>query len=77
MAEAEAEAKSIKTRILIYNIGSVIKTKARHRINVLQKLKQHNRKSLQTRYISFIRPLLEYADVVWDNCTHSASQMNK
>ena len=20
-------------------------------------------------YLSFIRPLLEYADVVWDNCT--------
>ena len=77
MAEAEAEAKSTKTRILIYNIGSVIKTKAWHRINVLRKLKQHNRKSLQTIYISFIRPLLEYADVVWDNCTHSVSQMNK
>ena len=50
MAEAEAEAKSIKTRILIYNIGSVIKTKAWHRINVLRKLKQHNGKSLQTIY---------------------------
>ena len=28
-----------------------------------------DRKSLQTIYISIIRPLLEYADVVWDNCT--------
>ena len=28
-----------------------------------------DRKSLQTIYFSFIRPLLEYADVVWDNCT--------
>ena len=27
-----------------------------------------DRKSLQTIYFSFIRPLLEYADVVWDNC---------
>ena len=28
-----------------------------------------DRKSLQTIYFSFVRPLLEYADVVWDNCT--------
>ena len=28
-----------------------------------------DRKSLQTIYFSFIRPLLEYADVVWSNCT--------
>ena len=28
-----------------------------------------DRKSLQTMYVSFIRPLLEYADVVWVNCT--------
>ena len=27
------------------------------------------RKSLETIYKSFIRPLLEYADVIWDNCT--------
>ena len=47
-----------------------IKTKAWYRINVMRKLKfQLNRKSLQIIYFSFIRPLLEYADVVWDNCT--------
>ena len=28
-----------------------------------------DRKSLETIYIAFIRPLLEYADVIWDNCT--------
>ena len=28
-----------------------------------------DRKSLETIYITFIRPLLEYADVIWDNCT--------
>ena len=27
-----------------------------------------DRKSLQTIYFSFIRPIIEYADVVWDNC---------
>ena len=32
-----------------------------------------DRKSLETIYKSFIRPLLEYADVIWDNCT----QQNK
>ena len=26
-----------------------------------------------TIYISFIRPLLEYTNVVWDNCTHFES----
>ena len=32
-----------------------------------------DRKSLETIYKSFIRPLLEYADVIWNNCT----QQNK
>ena len=27
------------------------------------------RKSLKTIYFSFIHPLLEYADVTWNNCT--------
>ena len=35
----------------------------------MRKLKfQLDRKSLETIYISFIRPLLEYTNVVWDNC---------
>ena len=28
-----------------------------------------DRKSLQSIYFFFVRPVLEYADVVWDNCT--------
>ena len=28
-----------------------------------------DRDSLQIIYVSFIRPILEYADIVWDNCT--------
>ena len=28
-----------------------------------------DRQSLEIIYTSFIRPILEYADVVWDNCT--------
>ena len=37
-----------------------------------------DRNSLQTIYFSFIRPLLEYADVVWDNCTqYEADELKK
>ena len=44
--------------------------KAWIRVNVMCKLKfLLDRRSLEIIYISFIRPLLEYADVVWDNCT--------
>ena len=56
-----------------------IKTKAWQRINIMRKLKfVLDRKSLQTIYFSFIRPLLEYADVVWDNCTqYEADELEK
>ena len=51
-----------------------VKTKAWSRINVMRKLKfQLDRKSLETIYFSFIRPLLEYASVVWSNCTQYES----
>ena len=47
-----------------------VKEKAWFRINVMRKLKYKlDRKSLETIYIAFIRPLLEYGDVIWDNCT--------
>ena len=52
----------------------LVKSKAWKRINIMRKLKfQLDRKSLQTIYFSFIRPLLEYADVVWNNCTQYES----
>ena len=36
----------------------------------MRKLKYKlDRKSLETINIAFIRPLLEYADVIWDNCS--------
>ena len=51
-----------------------IKTKAWNRINVMRKLKfKLYRRSLQIIYFSFIRPLLEYADVVWNNCAQYKS----
>ena len=40
----------------------------------MRKLKfQLDRKSLEIIYTSFIRPLLEYSNVVWDNCTQYES----
>ena len=52
-----------------------IQAKAWSRVHLLRSLKVVlDRKSLQTMYFSFIRPILEYADVVWDNCTQQ--QMN-
>ena len=37
----------------------------------MEKLKlKLDRKPLETIYIAFIRPLLENADVIWDNCSH-------
>ena len=47
-----------------------VKSKAWPRINYMRKFKfTLDRKSLETMYIAFVRPILEYADVVWDNCT--------
>ena len=47
-----------------------ITSKAWLRITAMRKLKfLLDRKSLEIMYFPFIRPLLEYADVVWDNCT--------
>lgn len=34
-----------------------------------------NKESLIKIYISFIRPILEYSDVVWDNCTQEQSNL--
>ena len=47
-----------------------VKDKAWSRVNAMRKLKfDFDRKSLETIYTTFIRPILEYADTVWDNCT--------
>ena len=44
-------------------IGKVIP-----KLNIMRKLKfRLDRNSLQQIYFSFIRPLLEYADIVWDS----------
>ena len=47
-----------------------ITSKSWIRLNVMRKLKFIlDRKSLEIIYTSFIRLILEYADVIWDNCT--------
>ena len=33
-----------------------------------------DRQALEAIYISFIRPVLEYADVLWNNCTKQEKQ---
>ena len=41
----------------------------------MRKLKYDlDRKSLETIHLVFIRPILEYADVLWDNCTQAEKQ---
>ena len=47
-----------------------IVSKAWKRINVLRKFKFIlDRASLEKNYFTFIRPILEYSDILWDNCT--------
>ena len=36
---------------------------------------QVSRKVLINIYLSFIRPVLEYADIVWNNCTLHESNL--
>ena len=46
-----------------------IKTKAWARIHVMRRLKfSLDRRALEIVYVSFVRPILEYADVLYDNC---------
>ena len=46
-----------------------------NRINIMRRLKFClDRKYLETIYLTFISLFLEYADVVWDNCTNYEKQ---
>jgi hypothetical protein len=50
------------------HIDKVIES-ASKQLNVLRKLKcRLNRNYLEKIYLTFIRPVLEYASEVWDNC---------
>ena len=45
----------------------------------MQKLKfKLDRKSLETIYFVFVRPILEYGDTIWNNCTqHEKADLDK
>lgn len=50
--------------------------KAGKRINVMNQLRlKLDRKTLETIYVAFVRPILEYGDVVFDNCTAECKQI--
>ena len=52
-----------------------ITEKAWTRINIMRCLKfKLGRKSLEQIYLVFIRLLLEYGDIIWDNCLQSEKQ---
>ena len=45
-------------------------TKASRKVDILRGLKyRFSRRALEILYITFIRPILEYAQTVWSNCT--------
>ena len=53
-----------------------IGNKACKRLNLLKPLKYKlNRSTLICLYKSLIRPLLEYADAIWDNCSKADQQL--
>jgi hypothetical protein len=56
------------------HINTII-AKTSKQVAVLRKLKfKVSRNFLETMYLIFIRPLLEYAGEVWDNCTLADSE---
>lgn len=49
---------------------NTVSSKAWSRIGLLRKLKfVLKRQCLEKLYFSFIRPLLDYSDIVWDSCS--------
>ena len=59
-----------KSDCLWHNHIDYVKEKAWSRVNAMKKLKfDFDRRSLETVYLTFIRPILECGDTVLDNCT--------
>lgn len=55
---------------------SEIYSKSCKRINILRLVKYKlDRKSLERLYFGFIRPILEYGGIVWDNCSNEESDL--
>ena len=54
----------------------IIYKKAAYRLNIMRMLKYDlDRKSLFRFYISFVRPTLEYGNILWDNCTKDQAKL--
>ena len=50
--------------------------KASYRLNILRMLKYDmDRKSLSRFFTSYIRPILEYGNIIWDNCSDQESKL--
>ena len=50
--------------------------KAAYRLYLMRLLKYDlDRKSLTRFYMTYIRPILEYASIIWDNCTKTQSDL--
>ena len=67
---------------IFYNSGTwdehvkSISEKSWPRLNLLRALKfRVSRKSLEKMYFAYIRPLLEYSDVIWDNCSLESTKL--
>ena len=59
---------TINQKLHWYDHIQDIKTKAYNRLNIMRKLKfKLKRNVLNNIYLTFIRPILEYADTVWQN----------
>ena len=53
-----------------------VATKACKQVNILKTLQYRlDRDTLETIYTSFIRPILEYGNVVWDGCTQDDAKL--
>ena len=66
----QTSRNSFHKRLYMASPHKNITDKAWTRINVMRKLKfKLDRNSSETIYLTFNRPLLEYGDVLWDNCT--------
>ena len=53
-----------------------IYSKACRRLNTMRNLKYNiDGQSLERLYIAFIRPILEYGNIIWDNCTQEESDL--
>jgi hypothetical protein len=56
----------------------IISERAAKRLNMLTGLRfRLNRSTLNSMYISFVRPLVEYGDFIWDGCGLSAVMLSK